>query len=137
MQSFEKEFHQYVTPKDTLILAVSGGVDSMVLLDLVSKNHPHDKILVAHLDHSLRGDESDGDRKFVANICDKKNIACEVKKMDIGALAKAQKMSIETSARTERYAFLEQMKTFYNATYILTAHHQDDQIETIIINLTK
>lgn len=71
MQAFFDAFRQYITPGDILVLAVSGGVDSMVLLDLVLANHPRDNIVVAHFDHSLRGVESDNDRLFIANYCEK------------------------------------------------------------------
>ncbi len=137
MQSFRDTFGRFIKPDDTLILAISWGVDSMVLFDLVKKIHSADKIIVAHFDHSLRWDESDGDRELVANICKSSNIVFEVKKMDIGELAKAEKMSLEAVARRERYAFLESVREMYDARYILTAHHADDQIETIILNLTK
>lgn len=68
MKSFTTTFSQYIQSDDTIILAVSGGLDSMVLLDIVAKNHPKDKIIVAHFDHSLRGAESDGDRELVRDI---------------------------------------------------------------------
>lgn len=68
MKSFTTTFSQYIEPTDTIILAVSGGVDSMVLLDIVAKDHPKDKIIATHFDHSLRGAESDGDRELVRDI---------------------------------------------------------------------
>ena len=84
MQSFFSTFKKHILPQDIVILAVSGGVDSMVLFDLVTGAHPQENIIVVHFDHSLRGIESDGDRELVANICKSKNITFEVKKMDIG-----------------------------------------------------
>ena len=59
MQSFLDTFSRYISHEDILVLAVSGGVDSMVLFDLVVKNHPREKIIVVHFDHALRGAESD------------------------------------------------------------------------------
>ncbi len=137
MDSFLQTFSKYIQSSDILILAVSGWVDSMVLFDLVKKNHPQENIIVAHFDHSLRWDESDCDREFVADICKKGNIQFEVKKVDIFALAKEEKMSIEAIARRERYSFLESVRWKYSAKYILTAHHRDDQVETILMNLIK
>lgn len=71
MQVFFDTFSKYILPEDILILAVSGGVDSMVLLDLVLRNHPKEQIIVAHFDHSLRGIESDEDSIFIADFCEK------------------------------------------------------------------
>ena len=83
MQSFLSTFQKYIHPEDSIVLAVSGGVDSMVLLGLVSGHHPRENIIVAHFDHMLRGDQSDLDRELVANICNSKNIRFEVQRMDI------------------------------------------------------
>jgi tRNA(Ile)-lysidine synthase len=137
MQAFFESFAKYISSTDILILAVSGGVDSMVMLDLVIWSHPRENIIVAHFDHSLRWEESDADRLFVANYCEKKNIAFEVEKMDISSLAREEKSSIEAVARKYRYIFLEKMAEKYRAKYILTAHHLDDRIETVIFNLIR
>lgn len=137
MQSFFETFSMHVSRDDTLILAVSGWVDSMVLLDLVMQVHPKDQLIVAHVDHSLRWEESDGDREFVANICKKHDILYEIKKIDIKKFAKEKKMSIEAIARQIRYDFFEELRTKHHAIYIVTAHHADDQAETIILNLIK
>lgn len=137
MQSFISTFWKYIKPEDILVLAVSGWVDSMVLLDLVQQNHLIENIVVAHFDHSLRWVESDGDRELVANLCNRKNIKFEFQKMDIGSMAKAENMNIEAIARRERYRFLETVREQYGAKYILTAHHAVDQTETIIGNIVK
>ncbi len=109
----------------------------MTLLSLILSVHPREKIIVAHFDHSLRSTESDADRELVAEICKKENIICEFTKMDIGRLAEQEKMSIESIARRERYRFLESVRQKYDARYIITAHHRDDQIETAIFNLLR
>ena len=136
-QVFFGTFSKYVKKEDTLILAVSGGVDSMVLLDLVLRYHIVEKIIVAHFDHALRWSESDGDRELVANFCKEKNITFEVEKMDIAVLAKNEKQSIESVARKYRYEFLFWMAKKHSAKYTLTAHHRDDQIETAMFNLIR
>jgi tRNA(Ile)-lysidine synthetase-like protein len=137
MWEFFYTFSKYIKLTDTLILAVSGGVDSMVLFDMVIRNHPREKIIVAHFDHSLRWTESDGDRDLVANICNRENIQFEVEKMDIATIANDEKMSIEAVARKYRYRFLERVAEKYSAKYILTAHHLDDRIETAMFNLIR
>ena len=137
MQSFFSTFQNYIKPEDIIVLAISGWVDSMVLFDLVTWVHPQENIVVVHFDHSLRGTESDGDMELVANICKSKNITFEVKKMDIGSMAKDEKMNLESLARRERYAFLEKIRSQYSAKCILTAHHAVDQTETVIGNIIK
>ncbi len=137
MQAFFDSSSRYIHVDNVLILAISGGVDSMVLLDLIKQIHPKVQIIVAHFDHSLRGEESDGDRDFIANICNRENIIFEVKKMDIAKLAEEEKMSVESVARKYRYEFLFEMAEKYRAKYILTAHHLDDRIETALFNLIR
>ena len=137
MQAFFDTYKTYITREDTLILAVSGGVDSMVMLDLIQRHHSAEKIIVAHFDHSLRGLESDGDRELVANICKSRNITFEVEKMDIACLAKEERSSIESAARKYRYEFLSRVAKKYTAKYILTAHHADDRIETAVFHLIR
>ena len=136
-EKFTQSFSKQVSPGDTVVLAVSGGVDSMVLLDLVLFQHPADKIIVGHFDHSLRGAESDEDRVFIANYCNKKSIIFESEKRDIASLAKSEKSSIEMTARKYRYDFLRRVHEKYGVKYILTAHHQDDRIETALFNLIR
>lgn len=136
-QKFLVSFSKVVKKEDTLILAVSGGIDSVVLLDLARKHHAKEKIIVAHFDHSLRGAESDGDRDFIAKFCEENTITFESEKLDIWNLAKNEKMSIENAARKYRYDFLTRMAKKYSAKYILTAHHSDDRIETAIFNLIR
>ena len=137
MQSYSNTFLQYISPANTIVLAVSGGVDSMVLLDMVLTIHNKKNIIVAHFDHSLRWADSDADRDLVANICKREDIICEVEKMDIWTMARVEKSSLEAIARRERYRFLESVRVKYSATYILTAHHGDDQMETILMGMMK
>lgn len=91
MLAFSRIFPSTVHPNDVIVLAVSGGVDSMVLLDLVRKFHPSENIVVAHFDHSLRGAESDGDMEFVANFCKSNNLTFSTKKENILEKAKDAK----------------------------------------------
>jgi tRNA(Ile)-lysidine synthetase-like protein len=131
------QFASHISPTDTIVLAVSGGVDSMVLLDMVLSCHNKKNIIVAHFDHSLRWAESDADRELVASICKREDIILEVEKMDIASIARSEKSSLEAIARRERYRFLESVRAKYDAKYILTAHHADDQMETILLGMIK
>lgn len=137
MQVFFDTYSQYIIPSDTLVLAISGWVDSMVLFDMMKEHHPRERIIVAHFDHCLRWAESDWDRELVASICNSENITFEVQKMNIAQIASNEKSSLEAIARRERYRFLESIRAKYDARYILTAHHRDDQAETILMNLIK
>lgn len=108
------------------ILAVSGGVDSMVMLHLF---HAEKDIVVAHFDHGIRPSSRD-DAEFVQKITGGYNLKCIVKREELGADCS------EALARERRYAFLKNLAQKHQAK-IYTAHHQDDLIETITINLLR
>ncbi len=110
------------------IVAVSGGVDSVVLLDMLKKSGEHE-LIVAHFDHGIRP-ESACDAEFVRALTDRYGLRCEVRREELGP-----KVS-EEAARTRRYMFLREVAAKEGAT-IVTAHHRDDVIETIVINLTR
>lgn len=113
------------------IVAVSGGVDSMVLLDMISrKRRAHDDtVVVAHFDHGIREDSSE-DAQFVKQAAERYGHVFEVKRETLGAQAS------EERARARRYEFLSTLAEKYNAP-IFTAHHLDDLVETVAINFTR
>lgn len=115
-----------VSPKKYLI-AVSGGVDSVVLLDMLAKKH--ENILVAHFDHGIREDSKE-DAIFVRQLAVKYGVKFFTKREELGANASEEK------ARRARYKFLRELSEKQNAT-IVTAHHLDDVVETIIINMAR
>lgn len=108
------------------IIAVSGGVDSMVLLDMLHKNTELD-LIVAHIDHGIREDSSE-DADFVAGVAGVLGVSYESIKLDLGASAS------EDTARRHRYDFLRNVRKKHDAVAIVTAHHLDDRIETAAIN---
>ena len=118
----------------TLILAISGGPDSIFLLDKIAQvqNRNNLKIIIAHLNHQIRGTESDKDELFVIKTAKKYQIPFEVKKINVPEYAKKYKLNLEQAARNARYAFLSEIAEKNSAKYILTAHHQDDNIETVL-----
>lgn len=118
-----------------LFLAVSGGLDSMVLLHLL-KQLPYE-IAVLHCNFQLRGLESFGDQTFVENYCDQNNIAVFTTQFDTEAFAKDYKLSTQVAARELRYSWFYELLEEKNFDYILTAHHADDNLETFIINLSR
>lgn len=115
-------------PSGRYILAVSGGVDSVVLLDVIARQ-PDIDLVVAHFDHGIREDSS-GDAKFVKGLAAKYNLPFETKREDLG------KTASEDLARSRRYEFLRSLADKYKA-QIVTAHHSDDVIETVAINLIR
>lgn len=110
------------------VVAVSGGVDSVVLLDMLAKNSDHE-LIVAHFDHGIRPDSAN-DAAFVAALCQRYGVRSVTERAELGPNAS------EEQARLERYAFLRNVAAEYTAT-IATAHHQDDMVETIAINLVR
>lgn len=110
------------------ILAVSGGVDSRVLLDMFAKNVDQD-LIVAHFDHGIRSDSA-SDAEFVADLAKKYNLPFETKREELG------KKASEELARTRRYKFLREVAKKHGAR-IITAQHADDVIETVVINLIR
>lgn len=110
------------------IVAVSGGVDSVVLLDRLVRHGGYD-LVVAHFDHGIRSDSA-ADARFVEGLAHTYSLPFVVKREELGASAS------EERARVRRYAFLREQAEIYNAT-IMTAHHADDVIETIAINLLR
>lgn len=113
----------------TYVVAVSGGVDSMVLLDLL-RQRPGMKLIVAHYDHGIRRDSAD-DRKLVQQIAKKHGLTF------VHAAGKLGPEASEATARKARYEFLNSVRKAANARAIITAHHQDDMIETAIFNLLR
>ncbi|TDW52676.1 tRNA(Ile)-lysidine synthase [Flavobacterium sp. 270] len=118
-----------------IFLAVSGGLDSMVLLHLLNQL-PYE-IAVLHCNFQLRGLESFGDQDFIQNYCDQNNIPVFITQFDTEAFAKDYKLSTQVAARELRYSWFYELLKTKNFDYILTAHHADDNLETFIINLTR
>jgi len=116
-------------PAGKYVVAVSGGVDSVVLLDLL-RLHPEIKLTVAHYDHGMRDDSSE-DRKFVQGLARKHRLPFVYNEGRLGPQAS------EATARAARYAFLQKVQKATSADALVTAHHQDDALETMVINLLR
>lgn len=124
---------EYVKPDDTVIAGISGGPDSMALLDTLvkfSKRIPC-TLLIAHVNHGLRGKASNLDEKLVLDMTKKYGCAVELKKLSLS------KTHIEVRAREERRKFFEYLKEKYGAKWIITAHHLDDNIESIFLHFLR
>ena len=122
-----------IVNNSTIVVAVSGGPDSIVLLNILNnlKEKYNYKIVCAHVNHKLR-QESEEEEIFVKNICINNNIIFE--KIDFD---KYITTNIESEAHDRRYTFFEEIIKKYNSNYLLTAHHGDDLVETILMKLTR
>ncbi|MDR1459344.1 MAG: tRNA lysidine(34) synthetase TilS, partial [Bacteroidales bacterium] len=120
---------------DTLLLAVSGGVDSMVMFDLFLQTDI--RIGVAHCNFQLRGEDSFEDEKLVFEECTKHHIPIHVIRFETKDYAKQHGLSIQMAARELRYNWFEQIRQTYNYNHIATAHHGDDSIETFLLNMLR
>lgn len=127
--------HMLSAPENTILCAVSGGADSMCLLDtLLRLGHT---VSCAHFNHQLRGEESARDAAFVADYCHKHEIPFYLGHADVTAYAAEHKCGIEEAARTLRYAFLLETQENIYAHVVATAHHADDQLETVLLHMTR
>jgi tRNA(Ile)-lysidine synthase len=118
-----------------LLLAVSGGLDSMVLLHLFQQSDF--EIMVLHCNFQLRGLESFGDQQFVQEYTSQHTIPFVFTQFDTEAFAKDYKLSTQVAARELRYSWFYEQLEIQKADYILTAHHADDNLETFLINLSR
>ena len=137
LSKFEKHVASYFPflKGKKLLLAVSGGIDSMVLMRLCIEMKMD--FSVAHCNFSLRGDESDADEYFVKSQTDKLQIPIFIKKFDTKKIAEKEKSSIQVVARNLRYEWFNTLLINNDYDYILTAHHLDDSLETFLINFTR
>ena len=133
---FEKKLKECGVKKTSnILLALSGGVDSMVLLNLFMKTGV--SFSIAHCNFCLRGKESDEDEAFVRLFSNQNNIPLYVKSFDTLSYAKENKISIQMAARSLRYKWFYTIKKKYSFCYIATAHHYTDSVETVLINLIR
>ena len=130
--------HGLLPPGSTLVVAVSGGADSVALLDVVQQLAPlHEwQLHVTHVNHRLRGAESDADADFVAQLAARYGLPCTVQAIDV-ARAQQDHASPENTARRLRYRLLAEIAWKVGASCIALAHHQDDQAETVLLHLLR
>lgn len=138
IRNFAEEYD--MLPQGGLVLAaVSGGRDSMCLLDLLLalRERGNFRLAVCHFNHQLRGAESRGDEEFVEKYCRRLGIEVVIGRGDVRARASALGESVEEAARVLRYAFFDETLERLGADRLVTAHHADDNVETFLINLVR
>ena len=131
--------HQLFTPRGKYIIALSGGADSVSLL-LVLKHLESEfgiTLEAAHCNFHLRGDESLRDEEFCKQLCRRLHVPLHLVHFDTHAYADLHHVSIEMAARDLRYAYFEQLRRDIHAHDICVAHHRDDSVETLILNLVR
>ena len=144
-KTFELKFLRHCRKKkffsrnDRVLLAVSGGMDSMAMSHLFGALQSEFRIGlgIAHLNHDLRGSHSDRDEIFVKKFAQLHGYSFHCKKVDVRRRAKASKTSIEEEARNSRYGYLEKIARQYGYNKICTAHHSADQAETVLMRIVK
>lgn len=121
-----------------VLLAFSGGADSVALLDMLAKEqNDNATILLAHVNHGIRGKEALRDRTFCEQIAKERGLEIAILDVDVPALAKERGQSLEEAAREVRYAFFADLMKERNIPLLLTAHHADDHFETILFRIAR
>jgi len=134
-EKFQNSIDGFNLPADaTVTVALSGGLDSVVLLDLFRKKRCKFTLKAIHVNHGIRGENAHRDAKFCQKLCTEWGVPLQVFEGDAPTYAKEHGMSLEEGARALRYGFLEQATKAENA-FVATAHHRGDQQETFFLNL--
>lgn len=132
--------YELIKNGNTIVIGVSGGPDSMALLNMLyqlkEKKKLEAKIVVAHINHGIRK-EAEEETKYVENFCKKYDIPCYIKKEKVEELAKLQKIGTEEAGRNLRYSFFEEVGQIVKADKIATAHNANDNAETILMNILR
>lgn len=130
--------HGLLAPGDRVVVAFSGGADSMALLDILASLAAFPlQLVIAHLNHCLRGDESDGDELFARSIAEKYALPLEISRIDIKAAAAQQRLSLEETGRNARRSFFLNVTEKHSAVAVVLGHHRDDQAETVLMRLVR
>jgi tRNA(Ile)-lysidine synthase len=128
-----------IPPGETLVTGVSGGADSACLLHLLARWQKElgVKLHVAHLNHQLRGAESEADAEYVSNLANQLGIPITVERQDVAAYRATRKCSLEEAARELRYSFLAKVAEALGAKRVTIGHTRDDQVETILMHILR
>lgn len=130
--------YEMLLPGEKIVIGVSGGADSIGLLHALLELEKYDtELIVAHLNHGIRGKEAKRDSLFVKRAADSLGLKFEIGKVNVPRYKKESKLSLEEAARVLRYDFFEEIRKKYKADKIATAHTLDDQAETVLMRLMR
>ena len=131
--------HNFFSPTCTLLVACSGGVDSLALLDVlfVLQSSGGAQIVCAHYEHGIRGADSRADARFVQEFCRAREIPCVCASGDVPSYAREHRLSLETAARLCRYDFLHRVREEQVCDAVVLAHHADDLAETVLLRILR
>jgi tRNA(Ile)-lysidine synthase len=131
--------HSLVSPGETVVVGVSGGADSVCLLHVLAKWQKESglKLHVAHLNHQLRGAESEADAEYVSGLARSLGIPVTIGRQDVAAYRRTRSISVEEAARELRHAFLAGVAGDVGAGRIALGHTRDDQVETILMHILR
>ena len=131
--------YNLINSGDKIILGVSGGPDSIAMLDILRQLMSELKfdIFVVHINHNIRGKDADEDEKYVKKYCQKYNIKFFAKKIDVPTIAKNEKIGTEEAGRKVRYEYFEEILKETKSNKIAIAHNKNDKVETIIMHLLR
>jgi len=121
--------------KESIVVGLSGGADSVALLYVLREAGA--QIFAAHINHGLRGEESERDETFVRELCKREGVELQVFRANVQEFAATQKLGTEEAARILRYRFFEQAMTSFAANKIAVGHNADDNAETVLMNLCR
>ena len=133
------EKYDMLAEGDVVVLGVSGGADSVALLLIMKELEAHFgvKLHVVHVNHGLRGDESDSDEAFTKALCERLDVPFEVYREDVAAVSDREGLSLEEAGRKVRYAAFEKAALKLHANRIAVAHHMDDNAETVVFRIAR
>jgi len=131
--------HKLITQGDKVLVALSGGADSVCLLVclLALADALNLSVSAAHVNHGLRGQDADRDEEFVRSLCDERGVPLYVHRADVSQVAKERKVGLEEAGRYVRYSFFDDLMKEHGFDKIATAHHAGDAIETVLMRLMR
>lgn len=131
--------YNLINSGDKIVLGVSGGPDSIAMLDILRQLRIefNFEIYVVHINHNIRGKDAEEDEEYVKNYCQKYNIKCFSKKIDVPTIAKTEKIGTEEAGRKVRYEYFEEILKETKSNKIAIAHNKNDKVETIIMHMLR
>ena len=136
-QNLNSKISKFLLPNSKIILGLSGGSDSVALLDIFLNSGNNYNIIACHVNHGIDIGQSKLHEEFVKKLCKKMNVKLLIKRIDIPKLSHKHKLGIEEMSRLKRREFFEKSLNKFNASKFVLGHHLDDQAETFIMRLIR